>query len=263
MEKFLDKMGLYDLWVVLIPGIIFQFGTKSLYHFMTTLPGLLTASSGTVEKLGLLLEIDITPPSNIYDFLILLTLSYLCGLILHELSSILKCRIIYRKGDPRTLLLNKTSGTLNCLELHRLMPLLKFLNGGEDFSQSDPEKLKAVSKYLFHQMNQELQSKKKAGDYVKLNIIYNMCATICVVFVFMALIVFAFGAEYLINKEYFSFFYSFIIEGFIIASLLLLISRSKRYYKYWVRNVVFAFEDLYRNNIDSSAAQTLLEHSKV
>lgn len=259
MEKIFDRMGLYDIWTILFPGIIFQIGVRSLYDFMMSLHKLLSETPEVLGKLGLLLHIDVTVPTDIYEFLTLLVFSYLCGLILHELSSILKHRLVYRKGDPRALLLNETTGTLSSQELHRLMPLLKSLNNGKEFSQTEPEKLREESKFLFHRMNKKLQDIKKSGDYAKLNIIYNTCSTLCVVLVLLALVVLAFGIEFLFNQKFSSFFYSLMILGIMIVLLLILLLRSKRYYKYWVRNIVFAYEELCWNNNDSSMARTSLE----
>lgn len=262
MDKFFDKVGLYDVWTVLFPGAIFQIGIKSLYSFMISLPQFLSVTPGTVEKLGIFLQMDVVVPSNIFEFLVLLVISYLCGLILHELSSFLKHSVVYRNGDPRTLLLNETTGMFNSQELYRLMPLFKSLNDNKDFSDSDQEKLRKESKFLFHRMNKKLQGIKKSGEYVKLNIIYNMCNTLCVVLIIFSLVVVAFGIEFLFLREIPSFIYSIILWILMIILLLILFFRSKRYYKYWVRNIVFAYEDLYCNDKNNSMTQTPPEQSE-
>lgn len=252
MEKFFDKMGLYDIWTVLFPGVIFLIGVRSLYNFMLSLSGLLSTTPGMIGKFGLILQMNIATPSDIYELLVLLAFSYLCGMILHELSSILKHKLIYPKADPRALLLDENAGILSSQELRNLMPLLKSLNNGKDFSQSEPEKLRDESKYLFHRMNKKLQEKKKSGDYVKLNIIYNMCGTLCIVLAILSLITFAFGGNFFFHKEYFAFLYSLIILGIMIILLLILLFRSKRYYIYWVRNIIFAYEELCWDNNSNS-----------
>lgn len=262
MDKFFDKVGLYDIWTVLFPGVIFQIGIRSLYNFMTSLPQLLSVTPGAVAKLGIFLQMDVVAPSNIFELLVLLTISYLSGLILHELSSFFKHNFVYRNGDPRTLLLNETTGPFNSQELYKLMPLLKSLNDDKDFSAANPEKLREESKFLFHRMNKKLQDIRKAGEYVKLNIIYNMCSTLCMVLTFFSLIVIAFGIEFLFLREISSFIYSIILLGMMIFLLLILFFRSKRYFKYWVRNIVFAYEDLYRNNKDNSMTPITSEQSE-
>lgn len=245
-------MGLYDIWTVLFPGVIFLIGVRSLYNFMLSLSGLLSTTPGMIGKFGLILQMNIATPSDIYELLVLLAFSYLCGMILHELSSILKHKLIYPKADPRALLLDENAGILSSQELRNLMPLLKSLNNGKDFSQSEPEKLRDESKYLFHRMNKKLQEKKKSGDYVKLNIIYNMCGTLCIVLAILSLITFAFGGNFFFHKEYFAFLYSLIILGIMIILLLILLFRSKRYYIYWVRNIIFAYEELCWDNNSNS-----------
>ena len=245
-------MGLYDIWTVLFPGVIFLIGVRSLYNFMLSLSGLLSTTPGMIGKFGLILQMNIATPSDIYELLVLLAFSYLCGMILHELSSILKHKLIYPKADPRALLLDVNAGILSSQELRNLMPLLNSLNNGKDFSQSEPEKLRDESKYLFHRMNKKLQEKKKSGDYVKLNIIYNMCGTLCIVLAILSLITFAFGGNFFFHKEYFAFLYSLIILGIMIILLLILLFRSKRYYIYWVRNIIFAYEELCWDNNSNS-----------
>ena len=219
---------------------------------MLSLSGLLSTTPGMIGKFGLILQMNIATPSDIYELLVLLAFSYLCGMILHELSSILKHKLIYPKADPRALLLDENAGILSSQELRNLMPLLKSLNNGKDFSQSEPEKLRDESKYLFHRMNKKLQEKKKSGDYVKLNIIYNMCGTLCIVLAILSLITFAFGGNFFFHKEYFAFLYSLIILGIMIILLLILLFRSKRYYIYWVRNIIFAYEELCWDNNSNS-----------
>ena len=219
---------------------------------MLSLSGLLSTTPGMIGKFGLILQMNIATPSDIYELLVLLAFSYLCGMILHELSSILKHKLIYPKADPRALLLDENAGILSSQELRNLMPLLKSLNNGKDFSQSEPEKLRDESKYLFHRMNKKLQEKKKSGDYVKLNIIYNMCGTLCIVLAILSLITFDFGGNFFFHKEYFAFLYSLIILGIMIILLLILLFRSKRYYIYWVRNIIFAYEELCWDNNSNS-----------
>ena len=243
MEKIFDKMGLYDIWTVLFPGIIFFISVSSLYNFMIALSGILSTIPETVGNLGIIFQMAIAIPSNIYEFLVFLAFSDLLGLILHELSSILKHKVVYRKGDPRSLLLDETAGILSRQELCCLMPLLKSLNNGNDFTQSDPKKLRDESKFLFNRMNKYLQNQKKSSDYAKLNITYNMCGTLCIAFVLLSFLTLTFGMSFILQKEYVAFFYSLIILGITIALSLILFYRSQRYYRYWVRNIVFAYEE--------------------
>lgn len=248
MEKIFDRMGLYDIWTVLFPGVVFHIGTRSLYEFLMSLHNLLLDTPELLGKLGLFLKMNIIIPGNIYEFFIFLVVSYLYGLMLQELSSSLKHMIVYRKGDPRTLLLDETHGPLNSQELHRLMPLLKSLNNGEDFSESDSKKLKEESKYLFNQMNRTLQNMQKSRDYVKLNIIYNMCSTLSLVLAFFALMILTFEIQFLLNTDLSSFYFSLFLLSIIISMFLILHFKSSKYYQYWVRNIIFAYETLCSSN---------------
>lgn len=38
MDKFMEKIGLYDLWVVTLPGAFFTTLLKSVYDFMVEAP---------------------------------------------------------------------------------------------------------------------------------------------------------------------------------------------------------------------------------
>lgn len=174
MENLFQKMGLYDIWTVLFPGTIFLVGGRALYDFMASLDQILSTTPHAVGKIGLIFQLHIAIPTDIYELLALLVLSYFWGGILHELSSIMKHKWLYKNGEPSARLLDEKAGILNKQEICRLMPLLKTLNNGRDFSESEPDKLKDESKYIFHRMNKHIQEKKKSGDYVKLNIIYNM-----------------------------------------------------------------------------------------
>lgn len=249
MENLFQKMGLYDIWTVLFPGTIFLVGGgRALYDFMASLDQILSTTPHAVGKIGLIFQLHIAIPTDIYELLALLVLSYFWGGILHELSSIMKHKWLYKNGEPSARLLDEKAGILNKQEICRLMPLLKTLNNGRDFSESEPDKLKDESKYIFHRMNKHIQEKKKSGDYVKLNIIYNMCMTLCVDFILFSLGIIAFSLEFLIQQKCKVFFYSLMILTMMIVLGMILLSRGKRYYRYWVRNIVFAYEELCGRN---------------
>lgn len=248
MEKFLDKIGLYDIWVVIFPGIACLIGARSLYNFMVSLSDLLSITPGIAAKAGLILKIDITIPRDIYELLALLAFSYICGLVLQELSCILKHNIVYRKGDPRALLLDKNAGILNEHELENILPFFIVLNGGRNFSEPSSGKSKVESMYLFHRINKGLQNKKESTDYVKLNIIYNICYTLCVVLVLLGLIILSFVPNYISCQQYSALLYSLMLLAIIISSFWTLLLRGKSFYRYWVRNIVFAYKELYQNS---------------
>lgn len=147
MENLFQKMGLYDIWTVLFPGTIFLVGGRALYDFMASLDQILSTTPHAVGKIGLIFQLHIAIPTDIYELLALLVLSYFWGGILHELSSIMKHKWLYKNGEPSARLLDEKAGILNKQEICRLMPLLKTLNNGRDFSESEPDKLKDESKY--------------------------------------------------------------------------------------------------------------------
>ncbi|MGN9097802.1 hypothetical protein [Flintibacter porci] len=252
MEKFSDKIGLYDIWTVIFPGVVCLIGVRSIYNFMVSLSESLSITPGIAGKVGLILRINITIPRDIYELFALFAFSYICGLVLQELSSILKHNIIYKTGDPRALLLDKTAGILNEHELDRLLPVFKRLNNGKDFLNLSSEELKEESTYLFHRINKHLQDQKKSNEYVKLNVIYNVCYTLCVVLMLFGFIISSFAINYFFCEQYPSALYSLMLLCIIGVLFWILFSKGKRFYRYWVRNIVFTYEELCGNNCTNS-----------
>lgn len=121
MENLFQKMGLYDIWTVLFPGTIFLVGGRALYDFMASLDQILSTTPHAVGKIGLIFQLHIAIPTDIYELLALLVLSYFWGGILHELSSIMKHKWLYKNGEPSARLLDEKAGILNKQEICRLM----------------------------------------------------------------------------------------------------------------------------------------------
>lgn len=245
----MEKMGMYDVWTILFPGIVLIVSIKSIYDFMLSLPNLIYRTERSVERYLICCKMNLYTPKDVYELLIIMILAYFCGLILHEISSLIKKKIIYKKGEPISLLFDPVRGVFDEQQIEKLTPMFVFLNNGKVFTTSDKEKLKRESRYIFHKMNSELQSKDIANKYVKLNIIYNTCAALSVSVIVLFLMILAFELEFFFLKEYFQILYSINLVVLTIVIFFILVNRSKRYYSYWTKNIVLAYEQVYLHDV--------------
>ena len=116
---------------------------------------------------------------------------------------------------------------------------------GSDFTLNDKEKQREESRSLFHKINMDMQRRKRANEYVKLNVIYNTCATLGVAIMLILCLALAFEIEFMILKRQ-DLILSFIsLDVVLILGIYILLNRSKRYYRYWTKNIVLAYQDLY------------------
>lgn len=246
MEKLIEKMGLYDMWTVLFPGTIFLVAVKTIYNFMRLLPEQIPKATNLIEKIFIFCNVSIYAPKTVYELLIFLLYSYFIGLILHEISSIFKNSILYKKGKPIDFLLDSKGGVFDDEQIQMLMPMYIHLNGG-DFTLNDNIKQKKESRSLFHKINADLQRRRLASQYVKLNVIYNTCATLGVTVMLILCIALAFEAEFIILKRFDLLPSIIILDVLLGVGAYILMNRSKRYYKYWTKNIVLAYQDVYLN----------------
>lgn len=247
MEKIVEKMGLYDIWTILFPGMVLIIFTKSVYSFMLSLPYLIQGTERSVERYLICFKMKIYVPKDIYELLITMIFAYFCGLVLHEISSLIKKKIIYKRGEPISLLFDPKEGVFDEKQIQKYMQMFIDLNNGKKFAISDKENLKRESRNIFHKMNNELQGNGIANKYVKLNIIYNVCATLSVDIIIVFVLILAFEVEFFALKEYMLIKYSINLFILAIITFFILVSRSKRYYRYWTKNIVLAYEQIYLN----------------
>lgn len=244
LDKLIEKMGLYDIWTILFPGAVFLVAIKTIYNFMLLLPEQILKTTSVIEQIFIFCEVNIYAPGTVYELLIFLLCSYFVGLMLHEISSLFKNRVMYKQGKPIDFLLDSKGGVFEEEQIQILMPMYIQLNGGV-FTLNDNEKQKKESRSLFHKINMDLQRKKVASQYVKLNVIYNTCATLGIAIMLILCLVLAFEMEFIILKR-FDLILSFIsLDMVLIVGIYILMSRSRRYYKYWTKNIVLAYQDWY------------------
>lgn len=245
MEKAIERLGLYDIWVMLLPGMVLISGLRTLCDYMAKITHKASAIDYSVE----LQQLKIFYPSDIYGLFSFIVASYLCGHILHELSSMAK-RIIYKKGKPTELLLEeKSKVVLDFQQRQMYNQIFLKLNGNQKFSEDDFEKRRKESRNIFNIMNTELQSNGISSKYVKLNLIYNMCFTLCMAILLILIHIFTFIIyQYIARKS----IYVCELLGVVIvliAVFLILYIRGKRYYIYWVRNIVMLYSNYAHKSI--------------
>lgn len=244
MEKILERFGLYDIWTVLFPGMVLNSGLRTLNDYMLKI----IQSENDLDDYGVGFErLKLYYPTDIYSLIAFIIVSYLCGLVLHELGSMSK-RIIYRKGKPTELLLEKENLILNFQQLQIYTPIFLKLNKNKELSKECFEKRKEESRNIFNIMNTELQLNGISVQYIKLNLIYNMCLTLCVAILLMLAYIFIFILWGYIQKKDIYLWGFWKLATALMAACWILYSRSKRYYIYWVRNIVIAYGNFSRKD---------------
>lgn len=241
MDKLAEKLGLFDLWVVFFPGAIFTTLIKSTYTFMTSLQNLPHASSSLFSKCVSFVNMNIYSPSSLYDFILWIIISYFLGLVIHEFASFFKKKCYYTSGSPCDNLLDTSKSVFNLEEIQFYLPMMISLNANHEFSYSDNEKLKRESRNVFNQMNIKLQDGNIAERYVKLNIIHNLSNNLSISLLLIFLFALLFEIDFLFSCKIEFVFYSMAYVLTLLAVGVLFMHKSKKYYVYWVRNIVRAY----------------------
>ncbi len=246
MDKLIEKLGLYDIWATIFPGGVFLILARTLYDFMNTLQDTLSGVDSVVAKLLLVYRARIYVPSTLNELLVFFMLSYVVGSILHELSSIFKHRVLYSAGKPTEFLLESDRGLFSEEEVKQLKAVYRELmetsvNNDDKDDKDDKERLLFKSQKLFHIMNAALQSRKISGQYVKLNVIHNTCLTLSVTLILNLGLILMFGSEFLIQGRCDWILPTISLVATLGISIAILIKRGKKYHRYWVKNIVFAF----------------------
>ena len=253
MEKLIDKLGLYDIWTTLFPGGVFLIFTRTMYVFMNTLPDLLLDTDGVLAKLFLICKAEICVPNTLNELLIFFMIAYVSGSVLHELGSIFKSSVLYRAGKPTEFLFSNDKGLFSSEEIQRLQIIYNRLMG-TSAKIENRESSKQISRELFHIMNTVLQREKISSRYVKLNVIYNTCITLSIAFMTTLCMVILFDIEYVVQGKYDRIFPTISLAVGLLFGVIMLVLRGKKYYRYWVRNIVFAYYE-WDENVFSKAQE--------
>lgn len=226
------------------PRCVFLIAVKTLYNFMLSLPEYISKATGVIEQMFIFCKAKVYIPDSIYELFVFSLCAYFIGLILHEISSIFKSRVMYKEGKPVDFLLDSYGEVFDEEQINALMPMYIRLYE-KPFTLNDREKLKKESRIIFRKINAELQRKKIANQYVKLNIVYNTCATLGVATMLILCMIALFEVEFIFLKRYDALFSVTVLDVLLVICIYFFISRSKKYYKYWVQNIVLAYQDIY------------------
>ena len=160
-------------------------------------------------------------------------------------QALIKRKYIYSKGTPIDCMLDPEGNVFDASQIIDYMPMFKKLNGGKDLSELDEPLRRKESRNIFHKINIDLQKKQLANQYVKLNIIHNMCNVLSTSIFIVFLLSATFEIDLLISQNYFLMIDSILYTILLLGLSILLQYRSKKYFVYWVRNMVRAYYGMY------------------
>lgn len=246
MDKIIDKMNLYDIWMTFFPDALFGIAVKSIYGFMQILPNEVAEVDSLIGRILLFCKIDLYAPGTVYELIVFLICSCFCGLILHEISDLYKKRVLFRNGLPMDFILKEDHGTLKENELKKMLPVFEQMksNSEETLLLDGSSKSKEQSRLLFHTMHLLLQKKKIASLYEKLNVICNMSGSLEAAsgLIFLLLVVYELEFLFLGKCQLIISTIALLPITAIIYSLFK--RRCKKYCVYWTRNIVLAYGEM-------------------
>ena len=211
MDKFAERIGLYDLWVTFFPGIISSIELLIIRG---------------VYKNQLILSFSYIP-SETHVWLVIVLCSLFIGVILQEIGRFI--RKVFKLRNAATGLLDKSIGIFSQYEINSI----------KDYCNKN--RLNTTdSKSVFHIINTQAINNNIADKYVKLSVLQNMSLSLAVTRIFGAI-----GWTYLFiysltQKSYDKAAFFFCITIICILLTILFLKRSERFNRYWVRNIVFA-----------------------
>ncbi len=239
MEKLGERIGLFDLWALFYPGVI---GTLEVIIF--TYCSFFVSRKCSILNLhkdGILYNMTI--------WIIWIIVSIFMGLLLQEIGRWMR----KMTKHPNTVgsCLNPKFGFFS--EKEYIM-LESFLNKYE-FDRSSIEE----GRIVFHRINAEAQECGVAARYVKLCVLQSMSLSLsasmllgAIEFSLLLVVCIAYRFGYAV-------FPVLMIILFHVLLTVIFYKRSNRFYRYWVRNIVYAMyvknsENGKDENVDKKAS---------
>lgn len=208
MDNIADKLGIYELVGVLFPGIFFI--TTLIFIDFPLI------NQGTY------------PDSETLRVVFFILLSYICGIILQEIASLIDTKIGWRKSARRDYL---KDNFFNKIEAQKIQEVINAYYNNQNLNADQYEDFFFVCKTY-------LENKNKMAKADKLDSLYAMSRNliVCSLFIFIFTIPTIF-----INKQCVICFVVFI---FTILSIFLFYHRAKRYSKMRTRTILRQYINL-------------------
>lgn len=162
MDKILDKLGIYDLWGVLIPGIISWVSIKFLIVYLQ-------------------INIDINL-NDMQNLLVMLVGSYLIGIILNDMGHIASKKVFYKKNkEPLYTYLSSTNDMLRKYEKNIYKKLLKDIMGVTGNIEDEQ------ARYFFNYCYECLSTWQKSTKADTFESLYGMSRSLCCFYTLMGI----------------------------------------------------------------------------
>ncbi len=222
MDKLAEKFGLYDFWAIGFPGAIGIITLILNYSMVRTL----TTNNSVLALINSFL------PNSASQWIVFVLLCLLFGIILQEVGRWIRC--CRKKTNAANGLLNAEMRIFTKKEIADLTVVLKM------YGYSENKKTTDESRRLFHCLNIEAQDIGVASSFVKLSVLSKMALSLAVVMLIN-------GICFLVETVYLCFandwnavIMTLLLFILSIALFFLLVIRSERFDRYWVRNTVYA-----------------------
>lgn len=217
MDKLAEYIGSYDVWTVLYPGTL---GTLETVLFSGMLYSVLKKKHAICRFL----------PREISDWVLFIIAAFFLGIILQEMGRWLRRATKVRYAEDK--IFDSTGGVFENDEITRFKEY--FVSQGWDGKD-----LKAA-RFVFHSININSQECDVAKRFVKLNVIQNISINLAATMLLglmEAIIVAVFS---IIQQNVCFASVTGIGCVLYIFLMMILIRRSYRFNRYWVRNIVYA-----------------------
>ena len=242
MDKITEKFGAFDILVTAFPGAYFILMAKNIYHFFKELVVLPQLQKINIFDIFCFWEFDLYLPRTLFEFISFSFVSYFVGIILQELASIMKKKVIYSNGKPHCCLLDPTNGPLNAEEIVHFTAMFERISGRQAIVSLDPQEKSKLSGIIFHEVNADCQKNSLASKYAKLSIISNMAVNLFVSNVILLAIIVLYYFHFLFSGLYSSMIRAVAIPFYLIVSSYLFYQRGNKYNERWIKNLLYAYK---------------------
>ena len=230
MNDFLKKFNIFDVFSMLIPGLI-----------MTTMFVI------SVPKEAML-EIKNFLPQG--DYLLFFVLSYLVGLLFHEISRMSDClwHRIYYHGKIREILLDESKCTRLIKNAQTRLLIFKhkekILNSAKNESCDIQNNMNGESAFIFSYMLNYVEMKGYSSKLDKMATIAEMSSSLLNGFIILLVSHTFFGFHYKTTTGI--SFYAFLV--FEVLVIIIMFFRKRRYEQFRISNLIRIFDFLQNNN---------------